>query len=67
EAKLHAAQKLGLLDKAARPEIIHAALRAGIIDKREAELLALAEQAGSAAIRVDDFAPEQLTTGIRPS
>lgn len=67
EAKLHAAQKQGRLSKTALPEAIQAALLAGIIDKQEAELLKLAEQAGSAAIRVDDFAPEQLTTGIRPS
>ncbi|MGR8929951.1 MAG: acyl-CoA dehydrogenase, partial [Gammaproteobacteria bacterium] len=61
EAKLRAAQKQGLLSKSPLSETVQPALQAGIIGKDEANLMAKAEQARLAAIRVDDFAPSQLT------
>ncbi len=66
EAKLHAAQKQGLLPKTAVTAVVHLALQAGIISEIEAELFAKAEKARLTAISVDDFAPEQLNRGYKP-
>lgn len=65
EAKLRAAQKISLLKKSPLAEAIQPALQAGIISTAEAELFTQAEQARLAAIRVDDFAPEQLSRNYR--
>lgn len=60
EAKLHAAVKQGLLDKGLGASILKAGLAKNIITQVEADLLSVAEQARSEAIRVDDFDPEEL-------
>ncbi|PKM38504.1 MAG: acyl-CoA dehydrogenase [Gammaproteobacteria bacterium HGW-Gammaproteobacteria-10] len=61
EARIHLAQKQSLLAKQPLLESIPEALRNGIIDVDEALLIERAEHARQNAIRVDDFAPEQLT------
>lgn len=61
EAKLHAAQKQGLLPIMALMAVIPLALQAGIISEIEAELFTGAEEARLAAISVDDFSSEQLS------
>lgn len=58
EAKLHAAQKQGSLEKGDKTIMINKALELNIISHAEAEILNLAEQARAEAIKVDDFAPE---------
>jgi acyl-CoA dehydrogenase len=60
EAKIHAAQKQGDLDKGTLASTIDSALAKNIINQAEAELLHTAEQARSEAIRVDDFDPGEL-------
>lgn len=64
EARLHAVQKQGDLPKGSLSSVLQQALQANIISKSEAELINNAEQARLNAIRVDDFAPEQLTGAI---
>lgn len=67
EDKLHAAKKQGLLDNRPLPELLTEAERQGIISAEEAATVTVAEQARQEAIRVDDFAPEQLSaTDNRP-
>ncbi|MGD0961009.1 MAG: acyl-CoA dehydrogenase [Methylomonas sp.] len=61
EAKLHSAQKQGVLPKGAINEIVQQALQTELITTAEAELIIQSEQARSNAIRVDDFDSEQLT------
>ena len=61
EAKLHSAQKKGVLPKGAIREVLAQALQIHIITAAEAELLIQSEQAMRNAIRVDDFEPEQLS------
>lgn len=60
EAKLHAAQKQGTLEKGPMSLTINKALEQDIISQAEAEVLAIAEQARAEAIKVDDFEPEEL-------
>jgi len=63
ETKLRNAQKQGLLSKGTLPGLLQEALQAGIITETEADLINQAEQARLLAISVDDFSPEQLTSG----
>ena len=60
EAKLHNAQKQGLLKKGLLKDILQDALTLNIIIKEEADLITRAEEARLSVISVDDFAPEQL-------
>jgi acyl-CoA dehydrogenase len=62
EAKIHAAQKQKQLAKGAILDVLDAALSKAIISKKEAELITVAEKARFAAISVDDFSPEQLSS-----
>jgi acyl-CoA dehydrogenase len=63
ETKLRNAQRQGLLSKGALPGVLQEALQAGIITETAADLINQAEQARLLAISVDDFLPEQLTSG----
>lgn len=65
EAKLRLAQKQGLLNKGIIESVLKEALAKDIITAAEAELITQAEQARLIAISVDDFAPEQLTGGVK--
>jgi len=65
EAKLRLAQKQGLLNKGIVESVLKEALSKDIITAAEAELINQAEQARLIAISVDDFAPEQLTGGVK--
>lgn len=60
-AKLHIAQKTGILPKGAIKEVLEQALQTHLITAAEAELLIQSEQAMLNAIRVDDFEPGQLS------
>lgn len=61
EAKLHAAQKQGRLDKGALTTVLPQAIKLKIITAVEADLINKATQARLAAINVDDFSAEQMT------
>ncbi|MDP3334214.1 MAG: acyl-CoA dehydrogenase [Methylococcaceae bacterium] len=65
EAKLRLAQKQGLLSKGLVESVLKEAVSKDIITAAEAELINQAEQARLIAISVDDFAPEQLTGGVK--
>ncbi|NOR79512.1 MAG: DUF1974 domain-containing protein, partial [Methyloprofundus sp.] len=58
EARLHVAQKQGVLPKGSLGTVLQQALQANIISKVDADLINNAEQARLNAIRVDDFSPE---------
>lgn len=61
EAKIHAAQKQKQLPKGTIAEVLEAAISKAVISKKDAVLIAAAEQARFAVISVDDFSPEQLS------
>lgn len=61
EAKIHVAQKQGKLAKGTLVSVIKYALAENIINQAEVDILNLAEQARYEAIKVDYFAPEELT------
>lgn len=61
EAKIKEAWKQGKLPMGVLIEVLDQALQDGLIDDAEVDLIRGAEQARENAIRVDDFAPEQLT------
>jgi len=63
EAKIHTAQKQKQLPKGAITEVLEAAISKAVISKKDAVLIATAEQARFAVISVDDFSPEQLSNG----
>jgi acyl-CoA dehydrogenase len=62
EAKIHAAQKQKQLQKGAILDVLEAAISKAVISSKEAELVVAAEKARFAAISVDDFNPEYLTS-----
>jgi acyl-CoA dehydrogenase len=62
EAKIHTAQKQKQLAKGTILDVLEAAIGKSIITKKEAELIVVAEKARFAAISVDDFSPEQLSS-----
>ncbi|MDD5461577.1 MAG: acyl-CoA dehydrogenase [Methylococcales bacterium] len=62
EAKIRQAQKQKQLAKGDPFRVLAEALSKGIITQTEAGLLTAAEQAGFAAISVDDFSPEEVTS-----
>ncbi|MBS1211691.1 MAG: fadE [Proteobacteria bacterium] len=62
EGKVHLALRQRRLSKADPAGIVEEAISLGIITPEEANLLARAEEARMAAIAVDDFGPEELTT-----
>ncbi|MDI1276130.1 acyl-CoA dehydrogenase [Methylobacter sp.] len=62
EVKIQTAQKQKQLPKGAILDVLDAAISTAIISKKEAELIVDAEKARFAAISVDDFSPEQLSS-----
>jgi len=62
EVKIQTAQKQKQLPKGPILDVLDAAISKAIISKKEAELIVDAEKARFAAISVDDFSPEQLSS-----
>jgi acyl-CoA dehydrogenase len=60
EAKFIRAIKKGILERRLDRDAIKDAVKAGIITSTEAAVLRTADEATDRAIRVDDFAPEEL-------
>jgi acyl-CoA dehydrogenase len=67
EAKIRLAQKQKQLPKGDPFKMLAEALATGIITQDEADLYATAEQAGLAAITVDDFSAEELMGDYLPA
>jgi len=62
EQKIYAAQKQKQLPKGAILDVLDEAISQAVISAKEAELIVAAEKARFAAISVDDFNPEYLTS-----
>jgi acyl-CoA dehydrogenase len=62
EARIRQAQKQKQLTKGDPFRVLAEALAKGIVTQPEADLLTAAEQAAFAAISVDDFSPEEVTS-----
>ena len=67
EAKIRLAQKQKQLPKGNPNKMLAEALATGLITQDEVDLYSTAEQAGLAAITVDDFSTEELTSGYLPA